>query len=83
MAAQVRAMLPQFWGIYGSTSTICSINGHPPRDLSSMGAGKTAPALVNRWYCNATEMKMQLKNAKTPRIFLEIQKMTAVSMEKW
>lgn len=46
-----------------------------------MGAGKTAPALVNRWYCNATEMKMQLKNAKTPRIFLEIQKMTAVSME--
>ena len=48
-----------------------------------MGAGKTAPALVNRWYCNATEKKMQLKNAKNPRIFLEIQKMAAVSMEKW
>jgi hypothetical protein len=48
-----------------------------------MGTGKNAAALVNRWYCNATEKKMQLKNAKNPRIFLEIQKMTAVSMEKW
>ena len=31
VAAQVRAMLPQFWGISGSTSTMCSIDGSPPQ----------------------------------------------------